>query len=592
MHTGVAKRLAQRQVVSQHPMAKYMQRGRLPYTYTASLDSSHLHLPFPPEENDNAPSSEDTLVHTAQLERPFDDFQATETGILDEQALADAHVYTSQLERPFDDVPATETGILDEQALEDALRKSNGEQDTIEHAAGHSSDSVFDDTLVDADELGSTNCHEPLAGDDSQGPCEHEDTGVMVTVSLQDNETFCHETTAAATPDVLPCTSPDIASINALQNDEENSILEPSVHIHLRRLAGGDPSSITLARSSLVSQLKGLIANMFHVPQECQSLVLGTVVMDDAKKISEYCADVVDEIPLSVTLVILLDEIRRLMCHEDHAMRIAGLEALAEWTPKDNEDTIDGVCCCLEDPEHEVRISALNVLSKISSQNNMDTSVKVVNLLEHPDHDVKKVAVQAIPEIASRGNPQVIAMISKHLESQNIVTRMAAVEALVQICDKGDEHAACELQARSQHPDKGVRLAAARAQDRLAMEGASPSESNPNLRRPHEIDPLSHRQPGLSEEMRARLARKEKQEHPAAGAPSCGHRFAAGSAFIHPGLRGPSVPGGYPNMGLHPRAVPTPKRKLPAGPDPRLKLCAVGAVKALPRDLLTGRVKD
>mmetsp|Transcript_20901 Transcript_20901/g.56084 ORF Transcript_20901/g.56084 Transcript_20901/m.56084 type:complete len:260 (-) Transcript_20901:34-813(-) len=249
------------------------------------------------------------------------------------------------------------------------------------------------------------------------------------------------------------------------------------IRVKVQSLQGKSMTDATIDDQSTVATLKQSISDTLQVPQMCMDLVTGSVVLQDAERLSQYC-DMV-QVPnqdsdeedwssysfrtLSVTLMLSFHRVlHALVSDSDVNQRVAALQALAGLGSQRGEGAVEVVQSCLKDAEWRVRSEAVQVLPKLAQKGNSFAIAVIVERLQDLDFDVRRAATAALLAAAGKGNASVISAVSALLEHRDPGVRRTAMRALPQVVEKGDPRGVAAVSKYLWHENDDVKLIAHR----------------------------------------------------------------------------------------------------------------------------------
>lgn len=249
------------------------------------------------------------------------------------------------------------------------------------------------------------------------------------------------------------------------------------IHVTLLNIAG-DQREIQVGPSSRAADLKTVVWALWHVPPECQTLVVGMEVVDFSERLADRCRDGAGA--LVVTVLVSVDHViqdlertevvarsfREMM---EESKMIPALRVLAQLGPKCCDIALTPITLCLQSCSGRVAMQALETLRQVAGRGNERAVDAVAALLEDPpeDADAAVAAVETLGALSMPGDGRAIAALVAQLVSKNAHIRLAAVQALNTVAEEGDEYSIDALSLRLDDQDDAVRRAATRALMRI-----------------------------------------------------------------------------------------------------------------------------
>mmetsp|Transcript_88129 Transcript_88129/g.262779 ORF Transcript_88129/g.262779 Transcript_88129/m.262779 type:complete len:541 (+) Transcript_88129:3-1625(+) len=193
---------------------------------------------------------------------------------------------------------------------------------------------------------------------------------------------------------------------------------------------------LTIERNSTGRKLKNCIAAVWHLPPDCQELIIGTTVVSD----QAFLTHIQEEAnSLSVTLVVSLERVYQRLGDTSPKVRQKAVQAIAHVAQRGDETAINALGARLQDPSGIVRGAAVKGLARLAEKGDARTLGSIIEHVESPDPGVRRAALEALGHIADDGNELVVQAASAHLEDPHAFVRLAAAEVLCRVAVCGDK---------------------------------------------------------------------------------------------------------------------------------------------------------
>jgi len=187
--------------------------------------------------------------------------------------------------------------------------------------------------------------------------------------------------------------------------------------VTLTAISGRRVLDISVERSIPILELKYRISNLWHVPPECQKLVLGESVLEDGRKLSSYCSDEDDRLDL-VAMSQISHICNALLTEEDPRKRIESLGTIAKLGPKGGPAALDAISGMLHSEDASVRRAAVEALTQVGEKVDSAIIQMLMETLQDEDPDLRCAAVDALLKMASRENQEVVDAVWQSLRTQ------------------------------------------------------------------------------------------------------------------------------------------------------------------------------
>eukprot|EP00929_Paragymnodinium_shiwhaense_P114490 TRINITY_DN82919_c0_g1_i1.p1 TRINITY_DN82919_c0_g1~~TRINITY_DN82919_c0_g1_i1.p1 ORF type:complete len:344 (-),score=92.32 TRINITY_DN82919_c0_g1_i1:147-1178(-) len=223
-----------------------------------------------------------------------------------------------------------------------------------------------------------------------------------------------------------------------------------------------DPHSHVADLKTLIAQ-QSLLAYQKRVPPRCQTLIIGTQVLEDGDRLEDYCGDDASS-SISIDMIVSLEDIRSSLNAEGSACAKTGaLQSLLELRATVDEDLLLEVAGLLEDRDPLVRQAAFDALQVVADRGNEVLIDALVGKLRNHSYFVQQAVLQGICAVSDDGNEKVIAAIEELAVSPRPDLQEDAIEALVRVAPRGDSRVVAALEKCLFDKDRVVRQTAIEA---------------------------------------------------------------------------------------------------------------------------------
>jgi len=283
------------------------------------------------------------------------------------------------------------------------------------------------------------------------------------------------------------------------------------IRVFMHTLAGELMGEVEVERSASGRKLKNLIAAQWHLPPDCQELILDTTVIDDQASLMQ---DRQDSSELHLTLLVSLERVYRRLDDASAKVRQKAVQAVAHVAQRGDEPAIDALAARLRDPTAIVRAAAVRGLARLARKGDARTIGLVSAHLEHADPGIRRSALESLALITEVGDAHVIQAASARLEDPIAFVRLAAAEVLGRVAERRVETADSIGPTDSEH----ARLAATHNtvttapqvdQDSLSATHRSASRANPQGSSPSRFDQVADTRSASEQDSQAKCSAVE-----------------------------------------------------------------------------------
>mmetsp|Transcript_97673 Transcript_97673/g.276322 ORF Transcript_97673/g.276322 Transcript_97673/m.276322 type:complete len:289 (-) Transcript_97673:153-1019(-) len=236
------------------------------------------------------------------------------------------------------------------------------------------------------------------------------------------------------------------------------------LHVVVQSLSGRQ-IQIGLEQCCCVAKLKHMISEVWNIPTLLQSLVSGTVILDDDADLTNYCAP--GDAQLFLTMLVSAEmALRPSACKPEKLCALQGLDCF--WEAEGRGAPVSTIMPLLTDRIDEVRIAAVGALARWAPRGDASLLAGVSARLWDGKFGVRLAAVRALGRLAERGDPRAVADLTTRLKDSKAGVRVAAIQALAQLANWDDARPTSALITCLNDGKASVRLAAERALEQLA----------------------------------------------------------------------------------------------------------------------------
>lgn len=186
---------------------------------------------------------------------------------------------------------------------------------------------------------------------------------------------------------------------------------------------------IGMTPQSTSAALKMEIEHELQIPAECQVLICGVTILQDADILLKYKQ--ADEDAVHVTAIFSVDRIIDSLAQGAGIQEMhASLDALEYFRAPHRDHAAASVRGRLEDDNEDVRFVAVQALAKLSPKGDPKNLLALRACLADRDADVRFVSIQALAKVADIGDTQVITDLKPSLHDPEFFVAEAAQTAM------------------------------------------------------------------------------------------------------------------------------------------------------------------
>eukprot|EP00747_Dinoflagellata_sp_TGD_P119742 gnl/TRDRNA2_/TRDRNA2_173080_c2_seq1.p1 gnl/TRDRNA2_/TRDRNA2_173080_c2~~gnl/TRDRNA2_/TRDRNA2_173080_c2_seq1.p1 ORF type:complete len:217 (-),score=45.44 gnl/TRDRNA2_/TRDRNA2_173080_c2_seq1:164-814(-) len=194
------------------------------------------------------------------------------------------------------------------------------------------------------------------------------------------------------------------------------------------RTVAGDCIEMDIESQKKVADIKTFIRKSWHIPEIFQTLVLGTVMLQDQDRVRDCCE--ADEDMLSLTMILSMSRVQRDLTSHNQERQCSALESLVELGRRAGFEPIIAVVAGLESRDTRVTRGVVKALVQLSEKGSEHAIAGVAARLEDDDWDVRRAAVEGLTKLAEKGDQRASTAVAARLGHRGRSVSGAAIEAL------------------------------------------------------------------------------------------------------------------------------------------------------------------